>query len=238
MNNEAKDLLRTCAQNLLSAVNCLENTQSQTPSGSGNQTTNECRTQGHISRQVLTPNQLGQTPTRAETTSGQLHNPSRPPRRTPAEEHRSLFGYRPPCATTGRNKPPQKRKMVTTSTGENISVPVRNTWTRTFVCLTKRNAITPPTTVDKMNTALAGLVEQNISFTKNGNSDHVHQKIMEAFPVLAEGGGYEILRAGQRGAWQLMVIAIPPGGYTVTYLKSTINSAKGYVRPLQRDIVC
>ena len=70
MNNEAKDLLRTCAQNLLNAVNCLENTQSQTPSGSGNQTTNERRTQGHISHQVLTPNQLGQTPARAETTSG------------------------------------------------------------------------------------------------------------------------------------------------------------------------
>ena len=60
---------------------------------------------------------------------------------------------------------------------------------------------------------------------------------METFPMLAEGGGYEILRAGQRTAQQLMVIAVPPGGYTVTYLKSTIASAKGYVRPLQRDIV-
>ena len=62
MNNEAKDLLRTCAQNLLNAVNCLENMQSQTPGGSGNQTTNERRTQGDTSHQVLTPNQLGQTP--------------------------------------------------------------------------------------------------------------------------------------------------------------------------------
>ena len=80
-------------------------------------------------------------------------------------------------------------------------------------------------------------MEQNITFTKNGNSDCVHQKIMEAFPMPAEGGGYEILRAGQRSARQLMVIAIPPGGYTVSYLKSTIASAKGYVRPLQRDTV-
>ena len=238
MNNEAKNLLRTCAENLLNAVNCLENPQGLTRSGSENQTANDGHSpnQGHTSSQVLTHNQLSQTPRQAETTS-QLCNPSLPPRRTPAEEHRSLFGYRPPCATAGRNKPPQKRRMVTTSTGESISVPVRNTWTRTFVCLTKRNAITPPTTVDKMNMALAGLVEQNITFTKNGNSDHVHKKIMEAFPMLAEGGGYEILRAGQRTARQLMVIAIPPGGYTVTYLKSTIASAKGYIRPLQRDIV-
>ena len=47
MNDEAKDLLRTCAQNLLNAVNCQENMQSQTSIGSGNQTTNERRTQGY-----------------------------------------------------------------------------------------------------------------------------------------------------------------------------------------------
>ena len=29
---------------------------------------------------------------------------------------------------------------------------------------------------------------------------------------------------------------VPPGGYTVAYLKSTIASAKGYIRPYQRDI--
>ena len=125
MNNEAKNLLRTCAENLLNAVNCLAR------SGSENQTTNDGHSanQGHTSSQVLTHNQLSQTSRRAETT-GQLCNPSLPPRRTPAEEHRSLFGYRPPCATAGRNKPPQKRRIVTTSTGESISVPVRNTWTR------------------------------------------------------------------------------------------------------------
>jgi hypothetical protein len=86
--------------------------------------------------------------------------------------------------------------------------------------------------------ALAGLEEQTITFTKSGNSDHVHQKILEAFPMLAEVGGYEILRTGQRSSRQLMVMSIPPPGwYTVQYLKSTIASAKGYKRPLQRDIV-
>jgi hypothetical protein len=91
--------------------------------------------------------------------------------------------------------------------------------------------------MEKMNMALAGLEEQTITFTKSGNSDHVHQKILEAFPMLAEVGGYEILRTGERSSRQLMVISIPPGGYTVQYLKSTIASAKGYIRPLQRDIV-
>ena len=99
--------------------------------------------------------------------------------------------------------------MVTTSTGKQISVPIRNTWSRTFMCLTKRNAVTPPSTMEKMNMALAGLEEQTITFTKSGNSDHVHQKILEAFPMLAEVGGYEILRTGERSSRQLMVISIP-----------------------------
>lgn len=84
--------------------------------------------------------------------------------------------------------------------------------------------------------ALAGLEEQTVCFTKGGNSEHVHQKIIEAFPMLSDVGGYEILRTGERGNRQLMLIGIPPGGYTVAYLKSTIASAKGYIRPLQRDI--
>ena len=72
----------------------------------------------------------------------------------------------------------------------------------------KRNAITPTTTVNKMNMALAGLVEQKITFIKNDNSNHVHQKIIETLPMLAGGGNYEISRAGQKSARQLTVIAI------------------------------
>ena len=65
----------------------------------------------------------------------------------------------------------------------------------------------------------------------------MHEKILEAFPILENAGGYEILRTGERGNRQLMVISMPPGGYTVPYLKATIASAKGYIRPLQKDLV-
>ena len=62
------------------------------------------------------------------------------------EEHRRLFGYRPPnnsrvsISTSSRNgkEPAPKRRVVATSTGDRISIPVRNTWTRTFVCLEKK----------------------------------------------------------------------------------------------------
>ena len=156
-----------------------------------------------------------------------------------AEEHRRLFGYKPPTASCRNNgkKPMPKRRVVATLSGERISVPVRNNWTCTFVCLPKRNASTAPSTVEKVNMALAGLEERSISFTKGGNSEHVHEKILEAFPMLSEAGGYEILRTGDRGNRQLMLLAIPAGGYTVSYLKSTIASAKGYLRPLQKDIM-
>ena len=40
-----------------------------------------------------------------------------------------------------------------------------------------------------------------------------------------------------KGNRQLMVLSIPPGGYTVLYLKATTASAKGYKRPLQKDQV-
>jgi hypothetical protein len=33
------------------------------------------------------------------------------------------------------------------------------------------------------------------------------------------------------------MLPIPPGGYTVAFLKSTLASAKGYIRPFQKDII-
>ena len=83
---------------------------------------------------------------------------------------------------------------------------------------------------------LAGVEEKRIFFFKGGNSQHVHEKI-EAFPTLETAGGYEIPRTGERGNRQLMVLSIPPGGYTVLYLKATTASAKRYKRPLQKNQV-
>lgn len=101
----------------------------------------------------------------------------------------------------------------------------------------KKNAPSAPSTFEKVSMALARLEEKSICFSKWGNSQHVHEKILEAFPILETAGGYEILRTGERGNRQLMVLSIPPGGYTVPYLKATIASAKGYIRPLQKDLV-
>jgi hypothetical protein len=207
MSEDPKGLLRQCAENLLNAVTRLE-------SGSGESTSPQATS----------------TPHSTNTTQPMV-------RRTPAEEHRSLFGYRPPSASRSNNRPPPpKRRMVTTSSGQRISVPVRNTWSHTFVCLMKKNALSPPNAADKVSMALVGLGEKTITFSKCGNSVHVHEKILEAYPMLASVGGYRILRTGERGNRQLIVLPIRPGGYTVDFLKSTLASAKGYIRPFQKDI--
>lgn len=200
-DEETKNLLKSCAENLLNAVSQIEN-----------------------------------RPQVSEPTAPVL---------PVVEEQRRLFGYRPPknsrasSSTSFRNgkQPAPKHRVVATSTGDRVSIPVRNTWTRTFICLEKRNATTAPSTFEKVSMAMAGLEEKSICFSKGGNSQHVHGKILEAFPILETSGGYEILRTGERGNRQLMVLSIPPGGYTVTYLKATIGSAKGYIRPLQKDLV-
>ena len=218
MNNDPKELLRACAENLLNAVTRLESTS--------------------VSRQIPLTSQSAEVPAQCSSPiANSIVNPTATVRPTgpttmnrpgAAEEHRNLFGYRPPQP---------KRRRVTTSTGNQVLVPVRNTWSQIFVCLLKRSATKAPSAAGKVQMALAGLDERTICFAKGGNSEHVHQKILEAFPMLSVVGGYQILRTGERGNRELLLIDIPPGGYTVSYLKSTIASAKGYIRPFQKDIV-
>ena len=101
-----------------------------------------------------------------------------------AEEHRRLFGYRPPnnsrasSSTSSRNRkqPAPKCHVVATSTRDRISIPIPNTQTKTFVCLEKE-ATTAPSTFEKVSMVLAGLEEKSIFFFERGNSQHVHEKI-------------------------------------------------------------
>lgn len=105
------------------------------------------------------------------------------------------------------------------------------------MCLSKTKTNTVPTASEKASMALSGLQEKSITFNKDGDSVHVHDEILKAFPMLKDAGGYEVLRTGDKGNKHLMVLGIPPGGYTVQYLKTTIGTAKGYLRPLKKDIV-
>ena len=59
---------------------------------------------------------------------------------------------------------------------------------------------------------------------------------MAAFPKLAEGGGYELMRTKQNNNRELRVIPPLSDGYTAEYLKAIVGQAKLYIRPIQKDL--
>ena len=67
---------------------------------------------------------------------------------------------------------------------------------------------------------------KKISLFLYGGSSELYAELIDNFPKLVNGGGYDLLRQG--GNRQLEVIPIPPMG-----IKNVVYSAKVYIRPLQ-----
>jgi hypothetical protein len=83
----------------------------------------------------------------------------------------------------------------------------------------------------------AGLGEKKIVFTKNSSCSYFHEALLENFPRLCDGGGYELLRTQHRSTTKLEILyPKQAAGYNVLHLKEDIASAKIYIRPLQRDL--
>ncbi len=77
--------------------------------------------------------------------------------------------------------------------------------------------------------------------TGNDNDPMViTNKLMEVFPKLKEGGGFEFLKiAGSTRSRNLVLLPCPSTGYTLAYLKdpsTMIGQATIYIRPLQQDL--
>ena len=70
---------------------------------------------------------------------------------------------------------------------------------------------------------------------RKSNLRHVHEKLYDEFPQLSDCGGYEVL-CTNAGLRELMSIPTPPGGYTVAFLRNVLGQAKGYLRPIQKDL--
>ena len=81
------------------------------------------------------------------------------------------------------------------------------------------------------------MVKNNFVLQKEETVNICIKRYWKHFQCFCDVGGYQILRTGERGNRQLLELTIPPGGYTFSYLNSTIASAKGYIRPYQKDIV-
>ena len=158
------------------------------------------------------------------------------------QEHRRIFGYRPPAATRSRQSHVSRAASASYTNVRNITTPYskaslkKNTFTKAFVCLSKVNQCSPPNAAERIRLSLAGSGEQKITLLKNGNSSHVHEKLLETFPSLMGGGGYEILRTSDGNSKTLINVPCPPMGYDVNFLKSALGQAKAFLRPLQQDI--
>jgi len=145
---------------------------------------------------------------------------------TAIDEHRRLFGYQTLSSLrcgrrtgTQSGQCPRKRVMLTTRSGKCNVFPVKNTLTKLFVCLSQTNDQEVPATSGKISLSF---VELDV-FQKDCKASHVFEKRMEEFPPLAECGGFEILRTMENSAQRLTALPVPPGGYTVAYLKSILG---------------
>jgi len=93
-----------------------------------------------------------------------------------------------------------------------------------------------PSPMDRGQLLQAGLGDKNISFVESADAEDLHYDLLEAFPKLKSGGGYELMRTSDRGNRTLAVIPCPSSGYTIAYLRSVAGQAKVYIRPLQKDL--
>jgi len=111
-------------------------------------------------------------------------------------------------------------------------------WTHDFVCLSSTTSTKTPGPVLSGNLMRAGLGKKSISIFSFADSTELHNEIMNTFPSLENGGGYELLRVGEPKGQRnsLIVIPQPREGYTVDYLKEVVRQAKVYIRPIQQDL--
>ena len=109
-------------------------------------------------------------------------------------------------------------------------------WEHEFTCLARCGEAIPPTLMEKAELIRAGLGPRKLSLFEYGDSGQFHDDVMAAFPKLAEGGGYELMRTKQNNNRELCVIPSLSGGYTAEYLKSIVGQAKVYICPIQKDL--
>ena len=83
----------------------------------------------------------------------------------------------------------------------------------------------------------AGLGRKRISFNKNDDASHLKIKLEEAYPKLASGGGFELLRSSTSPR-DLDLIHPPKRGYSVPFLRdsSGLGQAIAYLRPIQLSL--
>ena len=90
----------------------------------------------------------------------------------------------PRSGRRGRASPYEKRRSLSAGFS----------WTHKFVCLGQTDTENTPNPQDKYTLRTAGLGEKKLVFKLSGNYAHIKEVILEAFPLLEKGGGFELSR--------------------------------------------
>ena len=73
-------------------------------------------------------------------------------------------------------------------------------------------------------------------FRLNGDYKHLQEKLLEAFPFLGKGGGFELTRTN--GPYSRQLVPIDSKFLSsISRLKAFVDQARIHVRPLQADLV-
>ncbi|XP_078325058.1 uncharacterized protein LOC144622710 [Crassostrea virginica] len=112
----------------------------------------------------------------------------------------------------------------------------KTTWTHKFCRLGGPNEDEVPDKPMKRILIEAGLGEKKLVLVKNKDAEYLRDALLEYYPKLKDGGGYELMRSSSRTL--LETISIPSYGYTTHYLsdESDLGSAICYIRPLQAQL--
>ena len=146
------------------------------------------------------------------------------------QDHQRVFNYMQP-RSGGFN--PRNKKSASTSSKKGKGK--LQCCTLKFFCLSKVNSEKPPSSVyEKTGLSNCGLGPGSITLDINSTATDVHESLVERFPLLQAGGGYELLLY-QRGGPEQGFHNIPPP-YTPARIKELAGQAHVYVRPLQQDL--
>lgn len=111
-----------------------------------------------------------------------------------------------------------------------------HSWKHEFICLASMSCSRVPSGIEMAELMSCGLGKKQLTLYEYDKAADIHSEILHAFPLLGNGGGYELLRVNECGARSaLHVIPQPAQGY-VSYLREVVRQAKVYIRPIQHDL--
>lgn len=109
-------------------------------------------------------------------------------------------------------------------------------WTQRFVCLCSTIADRVPSTQsEKLILEEAGLGEKLVVIPDlDCSPERFHQVLLDAYPKLGFGGGFELLRCRPKSRDLLLISSRISN--TPRLLKRRVGNGRVYIRPIQRDL--